>query len=58
MAAHWVNRKLFATENNSTTSTCEAEKANNSDSEYQLFLSTSSSENIDDPDEITSQNMS
>ena len=58
MAAHRVNRKLFATENNSSTSTNEAEEANNSDSEYQLFLSTSSSENIDDPDEITSQNMS
>ena len=58
MAAHRVNRKLFATENNSSTSTGEAEKANNSDSEYQLFLSTSSSENIDDPDQITSQKMS
>ncbi|PSN31707.1 hypothetical protein C0J52_23618 [Blattella germanica] len=43
-------------ENNSSTSTSEAEEANDSNSEYQIILSTSSSENIDDPDEITSQN--
>ncbi|PSN44583.1 hypothetical protein C0J52_25450, partial [Blattella germanica] len=41
--------QLADLKNNSSTSTSEAKEANNSDSEYQLFLSTSSSANVDDP---------